>query len=143
MGKIIQTGSRVALHYTLSLADGRVLDSAPINDPAIFTIGKGELIDILEQRLLGLSKGDRRHFPITAAENHMPQNPDAVQVLARADFPKEMILEPGQLLGFKTPDDQEIPGRILSISDTTVSVDFSHPLAGRDLIFDVEILAIE
>lgn len=143
MRKIIQTSSRVTLHYTLSLADGSVVDSAPINDPTIFTIGKGELIDILEQRLLGLSIGDRRHFTITAAETHMPQSPDAVQILARADFPRDMSLEPGQLLGFKTPDDQEIPGQVLSVSSTEVSVDFSHPLAGRDLVFDVEILAID
>ena len=133
----------MTLHFTLSLADGTVVDSAPINEPATFTMGKGDLIDILEQRLLGLATGDRRHFTITAAESHMPLDSDAVQILARTDFPMEITLESGQLLGFKTPDDREIPGRILSVSDTEVSVDFSHPLAGRELIFDVEILAIE
>lgn len=119
------------------------MDSTPTDEPATFTIGKGELIDILEQRLLGLSMGERRHFTITAAESHMPQDPDAIQILTRADFPADMTLEPGQLLGFKTTDDQEIPGRILSVSNNDVSVDFSHPLAGRDFVFDVEILAIE
>ena len=119
------------------------MDSTKTDEPATFTLGKGELIDLLEQRLMGLSTGERRHFTITAAESHMPQDPDAIQILARTDFPKEMTLEPGQLLGFKTTNDQEIPGRILSVSDNDVSVDFSHPLAGRDLVFDVEILAIE
>ena len=143
MAKVIQTGSRVTLHYTLSLADGTVVDSAPAGEPASFTIGNGELIELLEQRLLGLSVGDHRQFAIAAAESHMPQDPETVQTLARSDFPVEMTLEPGQLLGFKTPDDREIPGRILSVSDTEVSVDFSHPLAGLDLVFDVEILDIE
>lgn len=119
------------------------MDSTATDEPATFTMGKGQLIDLLEQRLLGLSTGDRRHFTITAAESHIPRDPDAVQILTRADFPKEMTLEPGQLLGFITTNDQEIPGRILSVSDNEVSVDFSHPLVGRDLVFDVEILAIE
>lgn len=143
MANVIQTGSRVTLHYTLSLADGTVVDSAPPGVPATITMGNGELIDLLERRLLGLTTGDRRHFTITATESYMPLESDSVQTLARSDFPMDITLEPGQLLGFKTPDDREIPGRILSISDTEVSVDFSHPLAGRDLIFDAEILAIE
>ena len=143
MGKIIQIGSRVSLHYTLSLADGTLVDSTPPGEPASVKMGTGELIEFLEQRLLGLAVGDQRHFTIAATENGMPKDPEMVQVLARSDFPMEMTLEPGQLLGFKTTDDGEIPGRILSVSATEVSVDFSHPLAGRDLVFVVEILAIE
>lgn len=143
MAKIIQTGCRVTLHYTLSLTDGTIVDSTPPGESASFTLGNGELIEFLEQRLLGLAVGDHRHFAIAAAESAIPQDPETVQTLARSDFPAEMTLEPGQLLGFKTPDDQEIPGRILSVSATEVSVDFSHPLAGRDLVFDVEILAVE
>lgn len=143
MTNVIQTGSRVTLHYTLSLVDGTVVDSAPPGEPVTLAMGNGELIDLLERHLLGLSTGDRRHFTITASESHMPLEPDTVQTLARSDFPMDITLEPGQLLGFKTPDDREIPGRILSVSATEVSVDFSHPLAGRDLIFDVEILAID
>lgn len=143
MAKVIQTGSRVTLNYTLSLADGMLVDSTPPDEPVSLTIGNGELIEFLEQRLLGLMAGDQRHFAISAAESYVAKDPETVQILARSDFPVEMALEPGQLLGFKTPDDREIPGRILSVSTTEVSVDFSHPLAGRDLVFDVEILAIE
>ena len=143
LAKIIQTGSRVTLYYTLSLADGTIVDSTPPGEPASFTLGNGELIEFLEQRLLSLAVGDQRHFAIAAVESYMPKDPETVQTLARSDFPAEMTLEPGQLFGFKTPDDREIPGRILSVSPTEVSVDFSHPLMGRDLVFDVEIVAIE
>lgn len=143
MAKIIQTDSRVSLHYTLSLADGTLVDSTPPGEPASVKMGNGELIEFLEQRLLGLAVGDQRHFAIAATESSMPKDAESVQILARSDFPAEMTLEPGQLLGFKTQDDREIPGRILSVSATEVSVDFSHPLVGRDLVFIVEILAIE
>lgn len=143
MSKTIQSGSRVTLHYTLSLADGTVVDSAPSGEPATFTIGSGELVELLESKLLGVRAGERRHFVIAASENQVTSKADTVQVLARNDFPLEMTLEPGQLLGFETPDGQEVPGLILSVSATEVHVDFSHPLAGRDLVFDVEILAVE
>ena len=143
MPNAIQLGSRVTLHYTLGLADGTVVDSTHPGEPATFTLGNGELVEILEQRLLGLQAGDRRHFEISSAQSQMPSNAESLQTLARSDFPQELMLEPGQVIGFETPGGQEIPGLIVSVSATEVRVDFSHPLAGRDLVFDVEILAVE
>lgn len=143
MVNAIQPGNRVTLHYTLSLADGTVVDSTRAGEPATFVIGSGELIELLEQRLLGLKAGERRHFEISAAESQTAVSVEAVQTLVRSDFPKELALETGQVLGFATPSGEEVPGLIVSVSDTEVVVDFSHPLAGRDLMFDVEVLAIE
>ena len=143
MENLIQPGSHVTLHYTLSLADGTVVDSTRAGEPATYAVGNGELIAFLEQRLLGLMAGERRHFEISDAESQMPASTAAVQSLPRSDFPAEMILEPDQVIGFETPNGQEVPGLILSVTETEVQVDFSHPLAGRDLIFDVEILAVE
>ena len=143
MENAIQPGSRVTLQYTLSLADGTVVDSTHAGEPATYTVGNGELIAFLEQRLLGLKAGERRHFEISATESQMPAHADAVQSLSRRDFPADMTLAPGQVIGFETPNGQEVPGLIVRVSGTEVVVDFSHPLAGRDLIFDVEILAIE
>lgn len=143
MSKTIQLGSRVTLHYTLSLGDGTIVDSASSGEPATFTMGSGELVELLERKLLGLKSGDSRHLVIGASESQMSSTAETVQVLARSDFPVEMILEPGQLLGFETPDGQEVPGLIVSVSAAEVRVDFSHPLAGRDLVFDVEILVVE
>ena len=142
MNNAIRPGCQVTLHYSLSLADGTVVDSTHAGEPATYTVGNGELIVFLEQRLLGLQAGGRHHFEINATESLMPANPATVQSMARSDFPAEMILEPGQIIGFETPNRQEVPGLILSVSETEVQVDFSHPLAGRNLIFDVEILAV-
>jgi FKBP-type peptidyl-prolyl cis-trans isomerase SlpA len=143
MVNTIQPGSRVTLHYELRLADETVVDSTRAGEPATFLMGSGELIELLEQRLLGLKSGERRHFEISAAESQTAVSAEAVQTLARSDFPEELALEIGQVFGFATPSGEEVPGLIVSISDTEVMVDFSHPLAGRDLIFDVEILAVE
>jgi FKBP-type peptidyl-prolyl cis-trans isomerase SlpA len=143
MANAIQPGSRVTLHYTLSLADDTVVDSTREAEPITFQIGSGALIEILERHLVGLRTGEQRRFEISAAESQQPASPEAIQVMARSDFPADLAIETGQVLGFVMPSGEEVPGLIVSISDTEVVVDFSHPLAGRDLIFDVEILAVE
>ena len=143
MVNTIQSGSRVTLHYTLSLADDTVVDSTREAEPITFQIGSGALIEMLESRLFGLHAGEQRRFEISATQSQLPTDAEAVQVMARSDFPADMVLEMGQVLGFVMPSGDEVPGLIVSISDSEVVVDFSHPLAGRDLIFDVEILVVE
>jgi FKBP-type peptidyl-prolyl cis-trans isomerase SlpA len=143
MVNAIQSGSRVTLHYTLFLADETVVDSTREGEPITFIAGSGALIEMLECQLIGLHSGEQRRFEISAAESLLPTDAEAVQVMARSDFPVDMVLETGQVLGFVMPSGDEVPGLIMSVSDTEVVVDFSHPLAGRDLIFDVEILAVE
>ncbi|HWR87999.1 MAG TPA: FKBP-type peptidyl-prolyl cis-trans isomerase [Acidiferrobacterales bacterium] len=143
MANAIQPGSRVTLHYTLSLADDTVVDSTREAEPITFQIGSGALIEMLERQLIGLRTGEHRRFEISAAESQLPASAEAIQTMARSDFPAELAIETGQVLGFVMPSGEEVPGLIVSISDTEVIVDFSHPLAGRDLIFDVEILAVE
>lgn len=139
----IQPGSRVTLHYTLTLADGTVVDSTEGGAPATFVIGSGELVDFLEGRLLGLETGTHWQFAIDASETRGQFVPETVQRLPRTDFPADMDLKPGEVIGFETPGGEEVPGLVLEVTDTEIVVDFSHPLAGRDLVFDVEIVAVE
>jgi len=143
MANAIQPGSRVTLHYTLFLADETVVDSTREGEPITFNVGSGALIDMLESRLFGLRAGEQRRFEISAVQSQLPTDAEAVQVMARSDFPTDLAIEAGQVLGFVMPSGEEVPGLIVSVSDTEVVVDFSHPLAGRDLIFDVEILTVE
>jgi FKBP-type peptidyl-prolyl cis-trans isomerase SlpA len=143
MSSTIQTGSRVVLHYTLMFADGNEIDSTRGGVPATFVIGSGDLVGFLEKKLLGLGPGEQRHFDVAAAESMDEFVGEALQNLPRTDFPEDMELVPGALIGFQAPDGQEVPGRVTAVTDHEVTVDFSHPLAGRELIFDVEILAVE
>lgn len=143
MVNTIQPGSRVTLHYTLFLADETVVDSTRDAEPITFEIGSGALIEMLESRLIGLHAGDQRRFEISAVQSLLPADAEAVQVMARSDFPANLALEPGQVLGFVLPSGEEVPGLIASISESEVVVDFSHPLAGRDLVFTVEVLVVE
>lgn len=133
----------MALRYTLALADGTVLDSTDGELPASFRIGSGELVAFLEQHLIGLRPGDQRRFEITAAETRSSMEEGALQRLPRTDFPVDIELTPGQVFGFRLAGDEEIPGQVVAVTDRDVTVDFSHPLAGRDLMFDVEIISVE
>lgn len=143
MTAIVQSGSRVTLHYTLTFPDGEVVDSTRAGAPAQAVIGAGDLFEPLEQRLLGLASGDRCQFSIDALESIAISASETVQLFARDEFPAELELKPGQIIAFATSNDDELPGRVVAVSEHEVSVDFSHPLAGRDLVFDVEILSVE
>lgn len=143
MTATVGPGSRVTMHYTLQLKDGTVVDSTRAGEPATLVIGGGELVDLLEARLLGMTAGEHRHVELSALETQGLATSRPTERLARANFPLEMEIQVGQVIGFALPNGQEIPGRVFEITDTDVAVDFSHPLAGHDLVFDVEIISVE
>jgi len=138
----IGPGSEVLMHFTLSLADGTVADSSREGEPLRFVMGDGTLIEGLELVLYGLKKGDRQTLSIEPRDAFGYPDPDNVHTLPRADFPPEIGLEEGQIIGFSTPSGEEVPGAIRAIVDDHVEVDFNHPLAGHEIIFEVEILEI-
>lgn len=139
----IEPGCRVRLSFSLSLADGTLVDSATPEAPLAITIGSGELFEALEGFLLGLSAGERRRFEISAQQAFGPARDDAIHTLPRSVFPPELAVETGQVIGFAMPSGQETPGVVVAVAETEVTVDFSHPLSGHDLVFEVEILAVE
>ena len=138
----IRQGSCVTLHFTLLLAEGRVVDTSRASEPLTLTIGHAEITPGLEKYLIGLCAGDQRRINIPGDEVYGSRDPDAIQIIARDEFPPELTPEPGQVLGFATPSGEEIPALVLAVEDDGVQVDFSHPLAGHDLIFEVEILTV-
>ena len=140
----VEAGSRVTLHFSLRLKqDRRLVDATEDGEPMALLIGAGDLIEGLERRLLGLQPGDKRRFEIPYAEAYGPASTDQRHGLPRAQFPPTVTPEPGLVMGFETPAGDEVPGVIREVSEHEVVVDFCHPLAGHDLIFEVEILAVE
>ena len=143
VGPVIEQGSRVSLHFSLSLTDGTLAEASAPGEPWTVTIGSGDLFSALERCLLGLRAGERRRCEIPVQEAFGPARDDAIHALPRSSFPPELGVEAGQVIGFTMPVGQEAPGRVLDVTDTEVTVDFYHPLAGHDLVFEVEILAVE
>ncbi len=141
MAEMIGPGKKVALHFSISLADGHLIDSTRERpEPAEFTVGDGSLLPGFEQAIFGLRAGDRRSVFIDAARGFGDWNPDNQQVFTRVQF-SGMDLEEGMIISFADKSG-ELPGVVKAFDDDTVTVDFNHPLAGRDLTFEVDIIRV-
>lgn len=143
MTDAVARDSIVTLFYTLTLPDGTVADTTGNKEPFTFAMGSGTMIEGLELALLGLEAGETQSLKIPPQTGYGYPDPEAVQPLPRTDFPDDMALEEGMILSFDLPDGREIPGAIKEVSDTEVIVDFNHPLAGKEVTFDVEIVKVE
>ncbi|WJG21074.1 FKBP-type peptidyl-prolyl cis-trans isomerase [Vibrio furnissii] len=140
----ITQNSTVTLHFTIKLKDGSVADSTHnFGKAAQLVIGDGSLSDNFEQCLLGMQAGENKSIELAAADAFGAPNPDNIHHMDRARFVGDAEVEVGTIMAFSGPDGMEIPGIITDIAGDSVTVDFNHPLAGQDVIFDVEILSVE
>ncbi|KUM40102.1 MULTISPECIES: FKBP-type peptidyl-prolyl cis-trans isomerase [Pseudomonas] len=134
--------TRVTLHFAIKLQNGDVVDSTFDKAPATFTVGDGNLLPGFEQALFGLEAGAKTSLTIPPERGFGQPNDGNLQTMTRDDF-SDMELSPGLLIIFSDAAGGEMPGVVKSFDDEQVIIDFNHPLAGRVLTFDVEILAIE
>ena len=140
----ITQDSTVTLHFTIKLKDGSVADSTHnFGKAAQLVIGDGSLSDNFEQCLWGMQAGENKSIELAAADAFGAPNPDNIHHMDRARFVGDAEVEVGTIMAFSGPDGMEIPGIITDIAGDSVTVDFNHPLAGQDVIFDVEILSVE
>ena len=139
----ISDGSEVTIRFRLSLEDGTVVEATEGDETLSFTLGDGTLIEGLEEVIKDLSVGERHTYLLGPDEAFGYPDEDNIHDMPRADFPDTVHLEEGQIIAFNTPSGDEVPGAILEIGADTVKVDFNHPLAGRNLAFDIELLAVK
>jgi len=138
----VDIGSTVTLHLALTLEDGSVAESTFDEGPLTFTMGDGTLVHGLELALYGLRPGDTQRLALYPEQAFGVHDPQRIHRLPRAVFPADIELTPGNIIAFDTPEGEEIAGTLLSLDDRTVEVDLNHPLAGRRVIFDVEIIDV-
>ena len=136
----IESGMSVTLHFSLVLEDGHIIDSNFESEPATFSVGDGNLLPGFESTLIGLVNGDEREFTIPPEQAFGQHNPQNVQAVERGNFDQEE-LELGAMFSFQNGDG-ELPGVIVDVDDNEVMIDFNHPLAGKNIIFQVKIIDI-
>jgi len=137
-----QLGNTVKVHYTGKLDDGTVFDSTASRDPLQFSLGNGNVIPGFEQAVLGMSPGDSKTTNIPADQAYGPHRPELVMVVEREQMPADLSVEVGQPLQIRQPNGQAIPVIVSQISDSKVTLDANHPLAGQDLTFDIEVVEV-
>jgi FKBP-type peptidyl-prolyl cis-trans isomerase SlyD len=138
----IDHGKKVSLEYTVKLDDGTQVDSNVGGEPLTFTAGSRQIIPGLEERLMGLEKGETRHLVIPAAEAYGPVKPEAFQEVERRAIPED-AREVGATLVAEDRVGNRQPVRVHEVKQQTVVLDLNHPLAGQDLAFDVKILDVD
>ncbi|PQJ88360.1 FKBP-type peptidyl-prolyl cis-trans isomerase [Aliivibrio sifiae] len=140
----IESNSEVTLHFTIKLKDGSVADSTHTGGKAAkFTMGDGSISENFEKCLLGLESKQSKSIELSAEDAFGLPNPDNIHHMDKSRFVGDAAAEIGTIMGFSGPDGMDIPGIITEIAGDSVTVDFNHPLAGQDVIFDVEIVAVD
>lgn len=131
----------VTLHFALKLENGDVVDSTFDKQPATFKVGDGNLLPGFEVALYGFKAGDKRSLQIEPENAFGQPNPQNVQVMPRGQF-QDMELSEGLLIIFNDAANAELPGVVKAFDEQQVTIDFNHPLAGKTLSFDVEIIEV-
>lgn len=137
-----KAGDTVSMHYSGKLSDGTKFDSSEGRDPLEFQVGKGQIIPGLDDAMVGMAVGEKKTVKIEPEQAYGPRDPERVQAVPREQFPDDIPTEPGTQLQMQTPDGQTVPVMVADASDTEVTLDANHPLAGQELTFDVEIVKI-
>jgi len=143
-GEIVQakSGDTVRVHYTLKLDDGTIFDSSSGGDPMQFTIGEGQLIPGFEQAVIGMKLGEEKTVKIPSAEAYGPYRDELVKVIDRTEFPADIEPQVGQQLELELEDGRQVLVLVTEISESGVTLDANHPLAGKDLTFDIQLVDI-
>jgi FKBP-type peptidyl-prolyl cis-trans isomerase 2 len=138
----VKQGDTVRVHYTGKLADGTVFDTSLDREPLQCIIGQGDVILGFEQAVLGMNPGESKTVNISADEAYGPHREDMVMEVERKDLPAHLNLELGQRLASIQEDGKKIVFTITEVSETSVTLDANHPLAGQDLTFDIQLMEI-
>ena len=138
----VKTGDTVAIHDTGTLLDGSTFDSSDGRDPLEFQVGSGQIIPGLDRALPGMSVGETKTVRIAAEDAYGEANPQMRQAIPREGIPDDIPLELGMTLNMQTPEGQQLPVRVVALDEATVTLDANHPLAGKDLQFDIELMKI-
>ena len=140
---IIKADSKITLRYAVSLADGTVIEEAD-ETPETIQLGQGEFINELELKLYGMRAGSSDDIIIPALENLFGAYDESrMQRVEHSVFDHGEAPQQGHVIEFTLPNGSTVPGIIREITKEDVLVDFNHPLCGRDVMFAVEIIAVE
>jgi len=137
-----EQGDTVKVHYTGRLDDGMVFDTSLGRDPLQFTIGEGRIILGFEQAVVGMSPGESKTAEILAEQAYGPHDEEMVLVVDRGQIPEHVKPEVSDELKIRRADGKTFIVTVTHISESSVTLDANHPLAGKDLTFDIQLIEI-
>ena len=139
---IVQERSDIEIEFQLALVDKTIVEETSEGETLRFTLGDGTFLNRIEEMLVGLELGTTAKFTLGAERAFGLSDPNNVQTMLCSEFPSEIDLNPGNVIGFKTPTGEEIPGTVHEVDGNSVIIDFNHPLADATVVFTATIKAI-
>ena len=141
--EIVQEKSNVSVHYTGTLETGEVFDSSRERDPLSFTVGEGQMIPGFEKAVKGMKLNESKKITIAPEEAYGEMKPEMVQTISKEQLPPDLNPSVGQQLASQMPDGQQIVVTVTDVKDNEITIDANHPLAGKTLNFDIEVVKID
>lgn len=138
----VKSGDTIKVHYHGKLTSGETFDSSAGREPLEFKVGSGMVIKGFDDGVTGMSVGEKKTIHIPVGEAYGPKNPDMVIPMPKDRFPEGMEIEVGMPLGMSDQNGQQFNVVVTEIREDVVLLDANHPLAGQDLIFDLELMEI-
>ena len=143
MQNTAQTGNTVSVHYTGTFEDGTVFDTSHNREePMTFQVGAGQLIAGFDQAIPGMSVGEVKKVSLSPEEGYGPRLDEAMQEVPKTVFPNGFDFQEGQIVGAQNPDGSTSQAVVGSVGEDTVMVDMNHPMAGKSLNFEIELVNI-
>ncbi|PKG51144.1 MULTISPECIES: FKBP-type peptidyl-prolyl cis-trans isomerase [Olleya] len=139
----VKENNTVKVNYTGKLSDGQIFDSSEGREPLEFTLGQGQLIPGFEKGVIDMKLNEKKTITIAKEEAYGDVNPALIQEVSKSDLPEDMTPAVGMGLVSKTEDGRETNLLVVEVKDETIVLDANHPLAGKDLIFDLEVVGIK
>lgn len=139
----VKSNDTVKIHYTGKLENGQVFDSSLERTPIEFTIGGGQIIPGLEKGLIDMEVNEKKTIQVPQSEAYGEIQKELFQEIPKEQLPQEITPEVGMGLVAKNPDGSERQLRVAEVKEESIVIDANHPLAGKDLIFDVEVVEIK
>ena len=138
----VKDGDTVKIHYTGKLDDGSIFDTSKDRDPLEFTIGMEEIISGFEKAVVGMNTGDSKTVKVTSDEAYGPHLKELVATVKLEEFPEQLNPEVGQQLQIPQENGKKLIVSVTDISGSNVTLDANHPLAGKNLTFEIELVEI-
>ena len=139
---VAKANDKVKVHYKGTLSNGEIFDSSEGREPLEFTLGGGQVIPGFDNGVMGMKIDEAKTINIPASEAYGEAKAELIQDVPKEHLPAEIQPEVGMQLMSQSPEGQQIPLIIIEVKDTTITVDANHPLAGKDLTFELTLVEI-
>ncbi|HVY75769.1 MAG TPA: peptidylprolyl isomerase [Puia sp.] len=139
----VQTGNTIKVHYHGRLSDGTTFDSSNGRSPLEFKVGSGSVIKGFDEGVKGMSVGEKKTIQIPFMDAYGPEDPSMIVEFPKAQLPDDLQPEVGMQLTMNNSSGDQFPVVVTGVNDDSIILNANHPLAGKDLIFDLELVSID